>query len=129
MTTHFLSFHDLKNSELYAILQLREMVFILEQTCLYADIDGKDEEAYHIFFKDRDIIVAYARYFKKGIVYPNHASIGRVLVHPKFRKNNLGHDLMRYILEKIEDLFEKSPIKISAQTYLEKFYMQYGFKK
>lgn len=129
MQFSFVPFSALSVSDLYSILQLREQVFILEQTCLYADIDGKDAEAYHAMLRMDGQLVAYGRYFIKGSFHSDYASIGRVLVHSNYRKKQLGHELLRRILEEIEVKFEKSEIKISAQTYLLKFYEQYGFKK
>ncbi len=129
MQFSFVPFDALTVSDLYTILQLREQVFILEQTCLYADIDGKDAEAYHAMLKIDGQLVAYGRFFIKGNFHSDYASIGRVLVHPNYRKKQLGHVLLKRILEEIEGKFEKSEIKISAQTYLLRFYEQYGFKK
>lgn len=129
MQFSFIPFNALSVSDLYAILQLREQVFILEQTCLYADIDGKDAQAYHALLKIDDQLAAYARFFIKGNFHLDYASIGRVLVHPNYRKKQLGHEILRRVLEEIERKFEKSEIKISAQTYLLRFYEQYGFKK
>ena len=125
----FVHFNALSTTDLYAILQVREEVFILEQTCLYADIDGKDKEAYHVMLKQNNELVAYARYFLKGDFYSDYASIGRVLVHPNHRNREFGHALLRYILDEVESRFDGSPIKISAQTYLLEFYGRYGFKK
>lgn len=129
MQFSFVPFNELTLSDLYAVLQLREQVFILEQACLYPDIDGKDYLAYHIMLKMDGKLVAYARFFSLGSFYMEHASIGRVLVHPEYRKRALGHYLLRSALKEIEADFDKPSIKISAQTYLLSFYEQYGFKK
>lgn len=125
----FSPFRALSLTDLYSILQLREQVFILEQTCLYNDLDGKDNRAYHAFLKENDTIVAYARFYPKGAFYEDYTSIGRVLVHPSYRNKGLAHRLIQEVLKKIEIDFEKAPIKISAQTYLKAYYEQYGFKK
>lgn len=125
----FVDFNSLSLSDLYAILQLRQDVFILEQTCLYADIDGKDKQAYHIMLKIDDELIAYARYFIKGNFHSEYASIGRVLVHPNYRKKQYGDALLEYLLKEVETRFEETSIKISAQSYLLEFYEKYGFKK
>lgn len=129
MQFSFVPFNALSVSDLYAILQLRQQVFILEQTCLYADIDGKDAEAYHAMLKIDGQLVAYGRFFLKGSFHSDYASIGRVLVHANYRKKQLGHVLLKRILEEVEGEIENVAIKISAQTYLLGFYEQYGFKK
>lgn len=129
MPFSFVPFNDLTLSELYAILQLRQRVFVLEQTCLYPDIDGNDPLAYHAILKVEGQIVAYARYFPKGSFYAAYASIGRVLVHPEYRKQAFGHDLLKNILKEVDTAFGSEAIKIAAQTYLLSFYEQYGFKK
>ena len=129
MSIHFISFLEISNLDLYRILQLRQAVFIIEQNCIYADIDNLDLNAYHLLVKQDDRILAYARFFPLGVLYNDFASIGRVLVHQDHRKEKYGHELMKCIIEKSESLFGKNPIKISAQTYLQHFYEQYGFKK
>lgn len=129
MQFYFVPFDALSLSELYSILELRQQVFVLEQACLYPDIDGKDKVAYHGMLKVDGKIVAYARFFPLGSFHSDYTSIGRVLVHPEYRKRALGHCLLESILKKIEADFDVPSIKISAQTYLLKFYEQYGFKK
>lgn len=124
----FVKFDELKLPELYAILKLRELVFVLEQACLYPDIDGKDSIAYHVLLKEEGKLIAYARYFTKGSVYPEHASIGRVVVDPEYRGKELGKLLMKSLLEKVDSLYKNTSIQISAQTYLIDFYESYGFK-
>ena len=125
----FVDFNSLSLADLYAILQVRQDVFILEQTCLYADIDGKDKQAYHVMLKIDGAIMAYARYFIKGDFHSEYASIGRVLVHPDHRMKQFGYALLEYLLKEVERRFGSAPIKISAQTYLLEFYGKFGFKK
>lgn len=129
MVFSFVPFKALSLSDLYAILRIREQVFILEQACLYADIDGKDKKAYHAMLKIEGELVAYGRYFTKGNYHSEYASIGRVLVHPNYRRKQLGQLLLKYILEEVATEFEDASIKISAQTYLIEFYKKYGFQK
>lgn len=119
-------FETLSIKELYALLQLRAEVFIVEQDCVYQDIDGKDEKALHLIGEDNGEIVAYARLFKPHD-YFEQASIGRVVVKEHSRANKLGHILMREAIQAIKTHFDQSKITISAQFYLKKFYESHGF--
>jgi ElaA protein len=110
---------------MYSVLQLRSEVFVIEQNCVYQDIDGKDEKAIHLLGKIEGEIVAYARLFKPGD-YFDTASIGRVVVKQRFRNRNLGHDLMREAVAALAAISETA-ITISAQLYLKKFYESHGF--
>lgn len=125
------TYKDLTLDEFHSILQLRINVFVVEQNCPYSELDGKDKMAYHFFAFAEDYpekIVAYTRIFKPGDYY-TEAAIGRVVVHPDFRKEGLGYELMEKSMDKIKDLFKTNSIKIGAQTYLRKFYESLGFKK
>lgn len=119
-------FSELKLTELYDILQLRSEVFVVEQDCVYQDIDGKDNEALHIIgFKNKKI-VAYTRCFKPGY-YFDEAAIGRVVVKDSERKYGYGHDIMKASDKAIQDYYHTSNIKLSAQQYLIKFYESHGY--
>jgi len=120
------NFNELTIHELYEILQLRSEVFVVEQNCVYQDIDGKDTKAMHLIGTLDDKMVAYARLFNKGQYFEN-ASIGRVVVDSKHRNLNFGHDLMRNAMDAIKQHFETTKISISAQLYLKKFYESHGF--
>jgi len=119
-------FEALSIKELYDLLQLRSEVFVVEQNCVYQDIDGKDQKALHLIGEDNGKIVAYARLFKPA-AYFEQASIGRVIVKETFRANKLGHILMREAIQAIETHFKETKITISAQLYLKKFYESHGF--
>lgn len=119
-------FNELSAEEVYAILQLRSKVFVVEQNCVYQDIDGKDAKALHIIGTFDRTIVAYARLFKAGD-YFKATSIGRVVVDPDYRDKKWGHDLMREAIAGIETHFHTTEITISAQQYLKKFYESHGF--
>ncbi|GAB1856453.1 GNAT family N-acetyltransferase [Flavobacteriaceae bacterium MHTCC 0001] len=122
------SFQTLSTEELYAVLKLRSEVFIVEQNCVYQDIDGKDKNALHILgFKD-SVLVAYTRIFKPGN-YFKKASIGRVVVAKKERKYKYGYDIMKASIKAIEMHFQVTTIKISAQEYLKQFYENLGFEQ
>jgi ElaA protein len=120
-------FSELSNLEVYKILQLRNEVFIVEQNCVYQDCDNKDLKAWHLCGWDGENLVAYTRLFDKGISYPDAASIGRVITAPTVRGKNLGKELMLRSIEKIEELFGKTEIRISAQLYLKHFYESFSF--
>ncbi len=119
-------FQELELDELYKILQLRSEVFVVEQDCVYQDIDGKDSKAIHVMGFEGDELVAYTRCFKPGY-YFEQASIGRVIVKSKYRKYGFGHDIIKASIDLIENQFQTKNIKLSAQTYLIRFYETHGF--
>ena len=119
-------FSELNTTELYEILQLRSEVFIVEQDCVYQDIDFKDQKSLHIIGYKNNKIVAYTRIFKPGDYFDN-ASIGRVLVVASERKYGLGHELMKASITAIKKHFKVTKITVSAQKYLKKFYETHLF--
>lgn len=119
-------FNKLSSLELYTLLQLRSQVFVVEQNCVYQDIDGKDLKALHLLGEYKEKIVAYARLFQAGDYFEN-ASIGRVVIHPDYRDKKWGHQMMQEAIAGIESHFGASPITISAQLYLKKFYESHDF--
>lgn len=122
------SFYELTVEELYKILQLRSKVFVLEQQSAYQDCDGKDPVSFHFMGWNNEELIAYARLIPIGISYSNAASIGRVVVSPSFRRRNIGKQLIAKSLEEIKVLFGDVPLKISAQSYLIRFYESFSFK-
>lgn len=120
------AFDVLSVYELYDILQLRSEIFVVEQNCVYLDLDGKDKIALHLFGEYEGKIVAHARLFKAGISFDN-ASIGRVTVDANYRDKKWGHDLMREAIAGILHHFGERKITIGAQLYLKKFYESHGF--
>ena len=122
------TFSQLSTEELYNLLQLRSEVFVVEQDCVYQDIDGKDQKALHVLGIKNDKIVAYTRIFKPGD-YFKPASIGRVVVKENERQFKYGYDIMNASIDAIKTHFKETIIKISAQTYLRKFYNNLGFKQ
>jgi ElaA protein len=126
---HVKNYEDLYLDELHDIFALRSEIFVVEQNCLYQDIDGKDKDALHVLGKNKNEIVAYARIFVRGESYSDFTSIGRVLVKKKSRGKSLGHQLMAFCIKFLETNNPKCSIKISAQTHLEKFYYMHGFRK
>ncbi|RCS26072.1 GNAT family N-acetyltransferase [Polaribacter sp. WD7] len=122
------SFKELDIYELYQILQLRSEVFVVEQDCVYQDLDFKDQKALHILGCKNNKIVAYTRLFKPGDYFKN-ASIGRVVVAKNERKYGYGHQLMKASITAIQEHFNTTHITISAQVYLKDFYKSHQFKK
>jgi len=122
------SFYTLTTDELYQILRLRSEIFVVEQNCVYQDMDDKDQLAFHFFCIKNSKIIAYTRLFKPGDYY-TEAAIGRVVVSNFERGYGLGHELIKNSILKTNELFGKKSIKIGAQTYLKSFYESHGFKK
>lgn len=122
------SFEQLTKQELYNLLQLRSEVFVVEQDCVYQDLDGKDEKALHVLGFKNDNIIAYTRVFKPGD-YFKEASIGRVVVVRNERQHKYGYNIMKASIDIIKSQLNESVIKISAQCYLKKFYTNLGFNK
>ena len=119
-------FDDLSVAELYAILQLRNEVFVVEQNCPYQDADDKDQKSLHLMGWDGHTLVAYTRIIPQGISYAE-ASIGRVVTKPKYRGTGSGRQLMELSISHTFEQFNCSQIKIGAQLYLKKFYESLGF--
>ena len=128
MNWNFKTFNELSKDELYSLLRLRAEVFVVEQDCPYQDVDNKDQKALHVFAVENEEVIAYTRVFKPGD-YFQEASIGRVVTKPSYRGTGLGQKLMQKTINFIEKGPILKPIRISAQTYLIKFYEGYGFKK
>lgn len=124
----FKTFNELTVEEFHAILKLRIDIFVVEQNCPYPELDGKDQLAYHYYgVNDANKIIAYSRFFKAGDYY-QEAAFGRVAVDKKYRNQKLGKELIKNTIDKMEELFGKSSIKIGGQQYLQKFYESFGFQ-
>lgn len=119
-------FNQLSLIELYAILQLRNEVFVVEQKCVFQDADGKDELSIHLLGWHNQQLVAYSRLLEAGIAYAE-PSIGRVVNCPSVRNNGVGKLLMTESIKWCTQLFGNTPIKIGAQLYLKHFYESFGF--
>jgi len=124
----FKKFEELTSSELYAIMQLRNEVFVVEQNCVYQDADNKDLLSYHLMGWNQQKLVAYTRILAPGIAF-EEASIGRVVTSPSVRRTGIGIELMNRSISKTTELFGNFPIRIGAQLYLQKFYTSLGFEK
>jgi ElaA protein len=120
-------FSELSSSELYDVLALRQLVFVVEQRCPYLDCDGKDRGALHLCGRDdQGRLVAYARLLPPGASFIE-ASIGRVVTHPEVRRTGAGRALMVEAIARTRTAFGEGPIRIGAQRYLEPFYAELGF--
>ncbi|MBD8544368.1 GNAT family N-acetyltransferase [Oxalobacteraceae sp. CFBP 8761] len=128
---HFSRFADLTPFDLYDVLAARQNVFILEQTCLYPDIDGYDLEAHHLLgWHDVDgkrQLAAYLRVLAPGAKY-DEMSIGRVITTPAARGSGAGRALLGQGIAHAEALHPGHRIRIGAQQYLERFYASFGFQ-
>ena len=120
------TFNQLSGQELYSLLKLRSEVFVVEQNCVYLDIDGKDQKAIHVLGFFNEELVAYSRLFDAGDYFEN-ASIGRVIVAQNHRDKKWGNNLMVEAIMQIKSHFNQTNITISAQLYLQKFYESHGF--
>ncbi|HET9278395.1 MAG TPA: GNAT family N-acetyltransferase [Flavitalea sp.] len=121
-------FKQLSPGELYAILQLRNEVFVVEQNCVFQDADDKDQESWHLMAWIDKRLMGYTRLVPAGISFPE-ASIGRVVTFPNMRKSGIGKKIMEKSVDMINVLWEKQPIRIGAQLYLKKFYESFGFQQ
>ncbi|MFM2203138.1 MAG: hypothetical protein RLZZ605_102 [Bacteroidota bacterium] len=123
----FKTFESLSIQELYAIMQVRNDIFVYEQHCYYQDLDDKDQACIHVLGRnEQQKLVAYCRILPPGLTYPTH-SIGRVLVISAYRKQQLGRALMQKTLDYILSTSGKVPLTIEAQLYLQAFYESLGF--
>ena len=126
LTISVKSFQELNTTELYDLLKLRSEIFVVEQDCIYQDLDGKDQKALHVLGIKNEKIVAYTRIFKAGD-YLAQASIGRVVVAVSERQHGYGYDIMQASIKSVEEVFKETSIALSAQTYLKRFYNSLGF--
>lgn len=124
---------ELTLDELYALLQLRSAVFVVEQQCPFLDMDGDDDRAWHLLgwaeaAGGRRRLGAYARLFAPGVKYAE-ASVGRVVSHPEVRRAGAGRALMAEALRRLAQIAPGAPVRIGAQKYLERFYESFGFAR
>lgn len=124
-----LTFDELSTTQLYALLALRQEVFIVEQHCPYLDADGQDQLAIHVLGHSTDgRLATYTRLLPAGISYEHYAAIGRVITAPFARGKGLGRPLMEVSLQKLREKWGNVPVKLSAQAHLQAYYGSVGFK-
>ncbi len=126
MDWQFTAWGSLSAAQLYELLQLRSAVFVVEQACVFQDMDGADADAMHLLGRQAGQLVAYARCFGAGVKY-TEASIGRVVTHASARGQGAGHVLMQQAIDHLHRQWGVQPIRIGAQARLEAFYRQHGF--
>ncbi|MBZ9602476.1 GNAT family N-acetyltransferase [Phyllobacterium chamaecytisi] len=117
---------ELSPRDLYDMLKLRVDVFVVEQKCPYPELDGKDVDALHLRLLSGSDLVGSVRIRKPAKTDPA-ARIGRVVVAPEHRGKKLGDRLMVEAIAQCERLYAESPIKLSAQSQLLRFYESFGF--
>jgi ElaA protein len=142
----FAPFADLTPREVHDLYRLRVAVFIVEQDCVFQDVDGVDPQCWHLLgYADesgpgprpeasrgdeapRDRLVAYCRFVPPGVKYAE-PSIGRVITAPRVRGSGMGRVLMREAMRRAQGLWPGERLRIGAQAHLERFYNEFGFTK
>lgn len=127
MLWRLMAFGDMRVAELYEVLRLRTEVFVLEQNCLYQDMDGADPQAMHVLGVRQGELLAYARCFGPGVKFAE-ATIGRVITRASARGHGLGHELMEQAIRAVSQVWGPQSIRIGAQSRLISYYAQHGFK-
>ncbi|WP_054706314.1 GNAT family N-acetyltransferase [Bacillus sp. JCM 19041] len=122
------SFQQLSPNELYAIIQARIHVFVVEQACMYQDLDGYDQDSFHLFLQDADEIIAYARLLPSSTIY-KESSIGRVITNKAYRGKGYGHELMKRGMAFLLEQREEREIRLQAEYYIKDLYKGYGFEE
>jgi ElaA protein len=120
------AFDELTAVELYAILRLRSEVFVVEQNCVFLDMDDKDQHCYHLIGRRGDVLAGYSRIVPAGISYVE-SSISRIVTSPVLRGHGIGRELIPQSVHTLYTLYGRQPIRIGAQYYLLKFYESFGF--
>jgi len=120
------TFDELSNRELYSILRLRSEIFVVEQNCVYQDLDNKDLNAYHLMAVENGELIGYLRILNKGVSY-KEASIGRVVVKKEYRRKKLGLEIINKGIDFIINTLQEKEVRISAQVYAKNLYEKAGF--
>lgn len=128
MIWQWFSFDELTPERLYNLLALRTEIFVVEQDCVYQDMDGKDKKSLHLTGEENDVVLATARLLPPGLSY-ECCAIGRVAVSAAARGRGTGRKLMDHMIEKAREIYPGVPIKLSGQAYLRDFYQSLGFRQ
>jgi ElaA protein len=130
----FARFADLAPQEIHDLYRLRVDVFIVEQDCVFQDVDGVDPQCWHLLGyapappgEGREL-VAYCRFIPPGVKFPE-PSIGRVITARPVRGTGMGRVLMREAMKRAQGLWPGQALRIGAQAHLERFYNEFGFTK
>ncbi len=121
-------FDELTAPQLYAILRLRSEVFVVEQNCVFLEMDNKDQHCYHLLLMSNNELMAYARLLPAGVAY-DEMSIGRVVTSKAARGTGAGRILMNHAIDYCNQLFGEANIRIGAQAYIRSFYGSLGFRE
>lgn len=123
------TFNELTPHELYEILKLRSEVFVVEQNCVFLDMDDKDQKSWHLMGLIGEELASYVRIVPPGVAYEGMPSIGRVVSSGKYRRTGAGRAVMQESIKICNNFFPGLPIKIGAQYYLKNFYGSLGFNQ
>jgi ElaA protein len=126
--THIKKFHELTLDELYAVLALRNLVFVVEQQSIYNDTDGLDQNSLHLLVKDDVDLIGYVRILPPKLKF-GEAAFGRLVVAQNVREKGLGKKLLSEVIQHIKTVFPAATIRIEAQAYLKAWYEKFGFKQ
>ena len=123
-------FSELSALEVHDILKARSAVFVVEQDCVFQDIDGADPQSWHLTGRSasQGPLLAYCRLVPPGVKFAE-PSIGRVLTTEPARGSGVGRQLMREAMARASALWPGMALRIGAQVYLERFYGEFGFEK
>ncbi len=127
MSWQLKTFEELTNEQLYNIIKERLNIFVVEQDCPYPELDDIDQHCFHLFTEEKGEIKAYCRILEAGLKY-EEASIGRVIVKEKYRRNGLATELLNNAIDFTKNGLNETKIKIQAQDYLREFYGSFGFQ-
>tara|TARA_B100001063_G_C16603038_1_gene471790 strand:- start:396 stop:842 length:447 start_codon:yes stop_codon:yes gene_type:complete len=117
---------EVSSEELYSVLRLRSEVFVVEQNCVYQDIDNKDQTAIHLLGYINKELIAYSRLFNEGD-YFKETSFGRAIIKKEKRGQGYGDELVKESLKTIKNYYGNKKVKISAQAHLKTFYSKHAF--
>jgi ElaA protein len=115
-------FEELTAGELYELLRFRQRIFVVEQRCPYPDLDGLDQNAWHLLARAEGVLAGCIR------LIPRPLRIGRVAVAARLRRRGLGRSLMEEALSRCREDYPGLPVVLTAQTYLVSFYRSFGFE-
>ncbi len=122
------SWEELSKEELYAVLELRQRVFVVEQCCPFIDNDSLDQQSLHVWKQSEEgDVIAYGRIVPPGTEF-KELSIGRLVTHPNERGKGIGRELVNFVLEEAFRWKGRQPVRITAQWYLRDFYSSFGFE-